>query len=87
MRSVIERLVGEALTRRMPGKVSVLTGMRRTGKTSLYFQTMRGLLASGVARERLLYLNFEDDRLAEVRVGDLAVDRRGVLRREPSASR
>lgn len=84
MRAMIEQLVGEALTRRipqmvprdvrvkrMPGKVSVLTGMRRTGKTSLCFQTMNGLLASGVPRERLLYLNFEDDRLAEVRVGDL----------------
>ncbi|HHU14137.1 MAG TPA: ATP-binding protein [Lentisphaerae bacterium] len=84
MRTVIERLVGEALTRRIPetvprdicikkmaGKVSVLTGMRRTGKTSLCFQTMRELLAAGVARERLLYLNFEDDRLAHVRVGDL----------------
>lgn len=81
---MIERLVGEALTRRipetvprdvrvrqMPGKVSVLTGMRRTGKTSLCFQTMQTLLASGVPRERLLYLNFEDDRLANVRVGDL----------------
>jgi len=81
---MIEQLVGEALTRRIPqtvprdvrvkrmqGKVSVLTGMRRTGKTSLCFQTMNGLLASGVPRERLLYLNFEDDRLAEVRVGDL----------------
>ena len=56
MRTVIERLVGEALTRRipetvprdvrvkkMPGKVSVLTGMRRTGKTSLCFQTMQAL--------------------------------------------
>lgn len=84
MRTVIERLVGEALTRRipetvprdvrvrhMPGKVSVLTGMRRTGKTSLCFQSMRALLAAGVPRERLLYLNFEDDRLAGVRVGDL----------------
>lgn len=84
MKNVIERLVGEALARRipevaprdvrvrrLPGKVSVLTGMRRTGKTSLCFQTMRDLLASGIPRERLLYLNFEDDRLAEVRVTDL----------------
>ena len=53
------------------GVIKVLTGMRRTGKTSLCFQSMRELLASGVARERLLYLNFEDDRLAGVRVGDL----------------
>lgn len=84
MRTVIERLVAEAMDRRIPdviqrdlsvrrmnGKVSVLTGMRRTGKTSLCFQMMHELLADGVPRERLLYLNFEDDRLAEVRVGDL----------------
>jgi len=56
MRMIIEQLIGEALTRRipetvprdvcvrrMPGKVSVLTGMRRTGKTSLCFQAMRSL--------------------------------------------
>ncbi len=84
MKQVLERLVNEALSRRIPevvprdvrvrrlsGKVSVLTGMRRTGKTSLCFQKMRELLASGIPRERLLYINFEDDRLAEVRVGDL----------------
>ncbi len=84
MKSVIERLVAESLTRaipevvprdvrvrRMEGKVSVLAGMRRAGKTSLCFQRMRELLASGIGRERLLYLNFEDDRLADVRVGDL----------------
>lgn len=84
MKTVLERLVGEALVRQIPstvprdvqvrrlsGKASVLTGMRRTGKTSLCFQDMSERISSGVPRERLLYLNFEDDRLADVRVGDL----------------
>jgi hypothetical protein len=84
MKSAIEELVNESLRReiplpvtrsvnvkRLPGKVSVLIGMRRTGKTWLCFQRMRELLRQGVARERLLYLNFEDDRLAGLSVSDL----------------
>ncbi len=84
MKTVVEELVNESLRReipvpvprlvnvkRLPGKVSVLIGMRRTGKTWLCFQRMRELMAQGVARERLLYLNFEDDRLAGLTVHDL----------------
>ena len=55
----------------MPGKASVLTGMRRTGKTWLCFQQMHALLAKGIPRERMLYVNFEDDRLAGLQVSDL----------------
>lgn len=44
-------------------KVDVAIGMRRTGKTSLMFQTIRQLLESGVPQQRILCLNFEDDRL------------------------
>jgi hypothetical protein len=55
----------------MPGKVSVLTGMRRTGKTWLCFQQMQYLLKAGIPRERMLYINFEDDRLAHIKIGDL----------------
>lgn len=47
----------------MPGKASVIVGMRRTGKTWFCYQRMGELLASGVPREAMLYLNFEDDRL------------------------
>lgn len=42
---------------------TVITGMRRTGKTTLCYQRMQELLDSGVAKNRLLYLNFEDERL------------------------
>ena len=45
------------------GSVTVITGMRRTGKTCLCYQKMRELLDSGISKDRLLYLNFEDERL------------------------
>lgn len=84
MKTTIEQLVHESFARkipdgvardvrvkRMPGKASVLVGMRRSGKTWLCFEQMRALLAQGIPRERMLYFNFEDDRLAGMSVGDL----------------
>jgi predicted AAA+ superfamily ATPase len=65
-----------ALTRRssripaVPGKVDVVIGMRRTGKTYFCFQTINDLLAAGTPKENILYLNFEDDRLLDFRVDD-----------------
>jgi predicted AAA+ superfamily ATPase len=41
----------------------VVIGMRRSGKTYLLFQEMQRLLAAGVDRGHILYVNFEDDRL------------------------
>jgi predicted AAA+ superfamily ATPase len=46
-----------------PGKPSVVIGMRRAGKTYLMYQRMRELIAAGVDKRDLLYVNFEDDRL------------------------
>jgi predicted AAA+ superfamily ATPase len=48
---------------RVPGKINVVTGMRRAGKTFFCYQAMRDLLSEGVEKTRLLYLNFEDERL------------------------
>jgi predicted AAA+ superfamily ATPase len=42
---------------------SVVIGMRRSGKTYLLFQEIQRLMNSGVERNRILYVNFEDDRL------------------------
>ena len=41
----------------------VIIGMRRSGKTYLLFQEMQRLIDAGVERSRILYVNFEDDRL------------------------
>ena len=53
------------------GKVVGLSGVRRCGKTFLFFEAMRQLLARGVPRHRVLYLNFEDDRLHPIAATEL----------------
>ncbi|MBI2921603.1 MAG: ATP-binding protein [Planctomycetes bacterium] len=52
-------------------KVVTVVGIRRSGKTYLLYETMRRLLAQGVDRRQILYLNFEDDRLFPIRTSDL----------------
>ena len=46
--------------------VTVVTGMRRSGKSYRLFQQMDTLLAAGVPEERICYFNFEDTRLGQV---------------------
>lgn len=43
--------------------IKVAIGMRRSGKTYFLFQTIREFLAKGIPLDRMLYLNFEDDRI------------------------
>ncbi len=45
------------------GKATVCIGPRRAGKSTFLFQQVRKLLARGVPRDNVLYLNFFDDRL------------------------
>jgi predicted AAA+ superfamily ATPase len=44
-------------------KANVVIGMRRSGKTWFCYQQMQELMENGLEKERLLYLNFEDERL------------------------
>ena len=55
----------------LPGKATAVIGMRRSGKTTFLHQLRAERLAAGVARERLPYINFEDERLAGVEAGHL----------------
>jgi predicted AAA+ superfamily ATPase len=43
----------------------VFTGLRRAGKTYMMYQIAKSLIADGVEPERILYFEFEDERLAE----------------------
>jgi len=76
MKKALERIFADFLDRDLPegvpralsmtpfpGKALALIGMRRSGKTYLCYQRMRELLNDGVPKDRLLYINFEDDRL------------------------
>ncbi len=51
---------------RFPGKVTTITGMRRAGKTTFLHQLRHAIHASGVAVERLPFINFEDERLRQL---------------------
>ena len=48
----------------------ILTGVRRCGKSTLLFQTMRFLLKNNVNQDNILYVNFEDERLISFEVSD-----------------
>ncbi len=51
--------------------VTVVAGMRRTGKTYVTYQRMRELLDGGIPIERIVHVNFDDERLGNLRVDDL----------------
>ncbi|OEU48654.1 MAG: hypothetical protein BA861_08275 [Desulfobacterales bacterium S3730MH5] len=56
---------------RIPNKAYAIIGMRRTGKTYFLYQTMKRCLEQGVDRSRLVYFNFEDERLSDMTFNDL----------------
>lgn len=45
------------------GKIITLAGVRRSGKTYHLFNLIRKLKSQGVAANKILYINFEDERL------------------------
>jgi len=81
MKNVISQLIDDFHERNFPelvtrnkefsevrGKADVVIGMRRAGKTWFCYQKIKELIASGIKKEKNLYLNFEDDRLLEFAV-------------------
>lgn len=51
----------------VPGKATVCIGVRRSGKSTYLYQVIQRLLDGGVPTENILYLNFFDDRLYNLR--------------------
>jgi hypothetical protein len=58
--------LGEPAAPRRGNLVTVVTGMRRCGKSYRLFQQMDDLHEQGVPWDRMLYFNFEDNRLMPV---------------------
>ena len=48
----------------------VLTGLRRAGKSTLLYKIARDLVQSGIDWNRIIYINFEDERLSEFNIND-----------------
>lgn len=78
MDQIISQLIDDFQQRKIPdllprsvtmpvleGKASVIIGMRRVGKTFFCYQKIGDLLKEKVAKDRILYINFEDDRLID----------------------
>ena len=51
----------------LKGKSFICIGVRRCGKSTLLYQIIKNLEKKGVKRENILYLNFFDDRLTEIK--------------------
>jgi uncharacterized protein len=54
----------------IPGKASICIGVRRSGKSTLLHQKIESVKQT-IPKENILFLNFFDDRLMEVRNGRL----------------
>ena len=44
-------------------KIITVPGVRRCGKSSLFLLVINDLLSSGIKKEQILFLNFDDERL------------------------
>jgi predicted AAA+ superfamily ATPase len=55
------------------GKAFVCIGVRRCGKSTLLYQIIEHIKHSGIKNENILYINFFDDRLMDIKHGDLAL--------------
>lgn len=84
MRDIIRQKIVDALATPVPtftrrdvrlprvaGKAAAVIGMRRTGKATFLWQVLADRLTGGAYREGLLFLSFEDDRLADMTTADL----------------
>jgi uncharacterized protein len=63
----------EASPATLRGKAQAVIGMRRAGKTCFLYQCLADRLARGIDRERLVYFNFEDERLSPLKAEELGV--------------
>lgn len=53
-----------------PNANYVLTGLRRAGKSTLLYNICQRLIADGTDWKQIVYINFEDERLAEFKMQD-----------------
>lgn len=54
-------------------KASIITGVRRCGKSTYINQVINKLLAEGVSKQNILYVNFFDDRLTNLNTSGISL--------------
>lgn len=67
-----------------PGKATAVVGVRRSGKTTFLHQLRKERIETGVPRERLPYVNLEDERLDGLTAEHLGGVIEEYCRRRPS---
>ena len=77
----------EVSTDPLDGKSRAIIGMRRAGKTTFLYQCLAARLAEGITRNRLVYFNFEDERLGEMEAVDLGMILEEYYRSHPELHR
>jgi predicted AAA+ superfamily ATPase len=65
-RKDIPPLIDRELNITLSGKIISIIGPRRAGKTYYFYQKIGELLQSGIPKESIIYLNFEDPRLIDI---------------------
>ena len=98
MREVLQQKIIDSLATPVPqytrrdvrlpkvaGKAKAVIGPRRGGKTTFLWQVLAERVAVGVPRSHLLYFNFEDERLADLRAADLHLLVDGYFALQPEA--
>ncbi|OGJ90689.1 MAG: hypothetical protein A2350_05295 [Candidatus Raymondbacteria bacterium RifOxyB12_full_50_8] len=84
MRTILHRLIADFQERVLPsgidrdravpmlaGKTDAIIGMRRSGKTFLCYQAIAACMKRGIEKSRILYFNFEDERLLPLQSSQL----------------
>jgi len=60
-------------------EITIITGVRRSGKSTLMYQMIDGLLGKGVKPHQILFVNFEDNKLVEDSLDDIYLCYRETL--------
>ena len=84
-RDVIKEIIADFHERNLPdytrrmydlicleNKIRCLTGVRRSGKTFAFYQLIDDLLEQGIEKQKILHIDFEDERLLPLTVADLS---------------
>ena len=49
-------------------EVTIITGIRRSGKSTLMYQIIQNLLRKGITPNQILFVNLEDKKIEKVRM-------------------
>ena len=66
-----DRIEREVVIPENPDSIIAVPGVRRAGKSSLLMLAVNKLLAEGVKREQILWINFDDERLSGMQTEEL----------------